>query len=288
VSSAPLSASLRVGVAALRLNPLRSVLSALGVIIGVGAMISVLSLSDGVEREIRGQLERDGRMQSVVISPRTEDMVDGQPIPRAVYARFTAADARSLAREVGTAGTVFLGVSGPGLVTPDGGMATAPRAALVSGTLANGVERRGLTVEAGRFFTDAEVDAAAHVVVLSRPLAAALAGAGTAPGTLVGRTIRLQGAPWQVVGVLADAPRERGAGQRPLAAYVPVSAAAAAMVPEPRPRAPSFLLKAARVEDTPVVQARAEAWLARRGPDWRELASVASYEAEGRRRATRS
>ena len=45
----PLSPSILVGFAALRTNLLRTTLSALGVIIGVGAMVSVLSLGDGVE-----------------------------------------------------------------------------------------------------------------------------------------------------------------------------------------------------------------------------------------------
>ena len=127
VPSAPLSASVRVGVAALRVNPLRTVLSALGVIIGVGAMVSVLSLSDCVEREVRAQLERDGRLHSVLVSPRIEDVIDGQSIPRAAYPVFTAADARALAADLAGVGTVYFGVSGPALVAADSG--AAPRRA---------------------------------------------------------------------------------------------------------------------------------------------------------------
>src|SRR6187551_1344922 len=91
-----LSASVGVGFSALRVNPLRSVLSALGVIIGVGAMVSVLSLSDGVEREVRKQIERDGRLQSIGIRSVTEDIVDGQRLPRISYPILSVADARSL------------------------------------------------------------------------------------------------------------------------------------------------------------------------------------------------
>src|SRR5688500_11961312 len=145
VPFAPLSASVRVGVAALRVNPLRTALSALGMIIGVGAMISVLSLSDGVEQAMRGQLERDGRMQTVVVSSRTDDVIDGQAIPRTDYAVFSVADARALARDVGPSGTVFLSVTGPGLVTLDSAGGTrASRAALVAGTLGSGPSRRRL------------------------------------------------------------------------------------------------------------------------------------------------
>lgn len=278
--SAPLSASFRVGVAALRANPLRSVLSALGVIIGVGAMVSVLSLSDGVEREMRAQVGQDGRLQSLMISPRTEDEIDGQRIQRATYTRFTAADARHLAREVGAAGTVFLTVSGPGTVSLEdsAGQRAAPRGALVAGTLANGAARRTLSLGAGRFFTDAEVEAGARVVVLSHSLAAALVG--DSPAAMVGRLVRLQGAAWRVVGVLAPPAAEGTAARQPLAAYVPVSVAALALAPTARPPVPSFTLKARRVEELPLVKARAEAWLARRDPAWRDGATVASYERE--------
>src|SRR3954469_19155653 len=108
-----MSASIGVGFAALRVNPLRSALSALGVIIGVGAMVSVLSLSDGVEREVRSQVEKDGRLQSIGISSITEDQVDGQSFSRSTFPVFSVADARGLASVVGSSGTVFLGANGP-------------------------------------------------------------------------------------------------------------------------------------------------------------------------------
>ena len=284
MASAPISASIGVGVSALRVNPLRTVLSALGMIIGVGAMISVLSLSDGVEREVRSQLERDGRMQMVTVSPRTEDVIDGQAIPRAEFARFTVGDARAVAAELGTLGTVFLHTTGPGLVGLDSAArGPARRAALINATLANGAERRGQAVAAGRFFSDVEVDSAARVAVLSHELARALDSAA-APAAHVGRRVWLQGAPWTVVGVLAPSKAPAGPpGRQPLAAYVPLSAADAAMIPAPRPRAPSFVLKASRVEDLPAVQARAEEWLARKWPAWKEQASVGSYAEENAR-----
>ena len=48
--SAPVSTALRVGLATLRENPLRTFLSTLGVTIGVASLVTVLSLVDGMER----------------------------------------------------------------------------------------------------------------------------------------------------------------------------------------------------------------------------------------------
>ena len=50
--------SLAVGLEALRANPLRTVLSTLGVVMGVGAMVSVLSMGDGVGPRISTALPR--------------------------------------------------------------------------------------------------------------------------------------------------------------------------------------------------------------------------------------
>ena len=170
--SSTLTPSIQVGFAALRVNPLRTALSALGVIIGVGAMVSVLSLSDGVEESVRSQLSKDGRFQSLVVAPISEDIVDGQRIPRATVSSFTPADARELAKEVAETGSVFMSSSGPGLVSdPTSTIAATPRGALVSGTLANGNERAAITLDAGRFFTDSEVASRARVAVISRQLA---------------------------------------------------------------------------------------------------------------------
>ena len=52
------ASSLRVGFDTLRANPLRTLLSTLGIIMGVAALVSVLSLGDGMERFARAQIER--------------------------------------------------------------------------------------------------------------------------------------------------------------------------------------------------------------------------------------
>jgi putative ABC transport system permease protein len=275
-----LSPSIRVGFSALRINPLRTTLSALGVIIGVGAMVSVLSLSDGVEESVRGQLARDGRAQSIGISTITDDIVDGQRIPRAGSSTFSIDDARALARTVGDAGVVFMGTSGPGLVSGTGKPAATRRAALISATLANGAERRGIEVEAGRFFNDDEVTRARRVIVISRQLADAVLGQAVTSAAAVGRDIRLQDSMFQVIGVWTPAPDPGQAGRNQLLAYVPITTAEHAMTTGSRPATAGFTLKAAKIEDMPVLQARAESWLGRRFGDWKKDVSIASYAEE--------
>lgn len=56
--SAGLWASSLVGPHGLRGNPMRTGLSALGIVIGVAALVAVLAVGDGVERYARRQIER--------------------------------------------------------------------------------------------------------------------------------------------------------------------------------------------------------------------------------------
>ncbi|HEV3050703.1 MAG TPA: ABC transporter permease, partial [Longimicrobium sp.] len=94
-------ASVCVGLAALRVNPLRTVLATLGVIVGVGALVAVLSLGDGMERYGRRMVATSTGVQNVYVTPVTFDTMDGMRVPREDYPRFGAADAAQAARVPG-------------------------------------------------------------------------------------------------------------------------------------------------------------------------------------------
>jgi putative ABC transport system permease protein len=281
MSLATLSPSIQVGFAALRVNPLRTTLSALGVIIGVGAMVSVLSLSDGVEQAVRTQLAKDGRLQSIGVAPVTEDVVDGQRIPRAASISFSHLDARELNAALAGHGTVYMSVGGPSVVSDSASRDGAtPRGALVSATLANGADRQRLALEAGRFFNDAEVASAARVVVVSRQLADTVFGRNATSPSIIGRALRLQDSTFRIVGVWkADSP-DAGVRFTLLRAYVPITTARSAIVQGRADISSGLMVKARHIEDLPLVQQRTEAWLARRYGDWKKQASISSYAEE--------
>ena len=94
-----MNASISIGVDALRANPLRTLLSTLGVVMGVGAMVSVLAMGDGVEAYARQQIEEttdrlslpvfdvleDGELATLfrVLTPLTRLVVAGGDVPAA-------------------------------------------------------------------------------------------------------------------------------------------------------------------------------------------------------------
>src|SRR5690242_20039216 len=97
--------SLSVAFETFRTNPLRTILSTLGIVIGTAALVSVLSVGDGMERLMRQQIGSTTEVQRVVVSPRTFRMIDGTPFPISNPAKFMTADADSLRAALGDSGT---------------------------------------------------------------------------------------------------------------------------------------------------------------------------------------
>ena len=260
-SRGAIAASVRVGFQALRTNPLRTFLSTLGVIIGVASLVAVLSLGDGMERVARREIERSTSIMNVFVNPVLHDTVDGIAVPRADVRLFGLDDVRAARAGVPEA-QVSATYSGTTLVAPASG--GAERAARVTAATANVAEVYGVEVGWGRFFSEAETDGDAPVVVLSDELAEALSPG--APGAVVGREVRLRGESRRVVGVLAPREEEKAG----FAAYVPFPAGPRVMAPGEAARPRPLVLKAPAVERVDPVRAATERWLAARHGDWRK------------------
>ena len=266
------ASSLRVGFETLRANPLRTLLSTLGIIMGVAALVSVLSLGDGMQRYARDQIERTTDLLSVSVTPSMFRTVDGQRFPRTDVLTLTRADADSVARVVGDAGMVTLMLTGQALATTRAD--TTPHIAQVVGTLATVASDLPAPVAAGRFFTEDDVARAAPVVVISAPLAAQVAPT-RAPASLVGDTVMFQGQPRAVIGVLAAKNEVRD-----VLAFMPIGAARTAIAPALVGRPTSIVIKARNVQGVSTIRGGVEGWLARQyGPAWKDRVSVSTNQA---------
>jgi putative ABC transport system permease protein len=249
-------ASVRVGVGALRMNPLRTALSTLGVVIGVASIVAVLSLGDGMESYLRSQISSTTALQNVFVAPLTTDTVDGIAVAREHVTLFTDDDVRDAARRVPHLAAAAVRYDGTTLVDVPGG--GPPRAARVTAGTAGVAVMNGVKLHRGRLFTDAEVAGDAPVAVVSYLTARALAP-GAAPDAVLGRTVRLRDADLRVVGIVAP-----DSAARELSVYVPLGAGARVMGPAEAAVPRTLVLKAARVEQVDSVRRAAEAWLGRR------------------------
>lgn len=247
--------SMRVGFDALRSNPLRTVLSTLGVIIGVAALVAVLSLGDGMERMARAEVERTTDVQVIVVSSRTTEEVDGRSYPIHDYPVFTLADAREAAKGIDDVAGVSLFLSGSAVIESPG---TARRRITgVNATMADADRFMRLRFAEGRYFTAAEASHDAKVVVLSHRLAEELA-AGRGARAMLGREVRIGGDAREVIGILASYE-----GERALHSYLPFAAAARVLPPVAYRRTPQLLVKATSLEVVPATRDRVVDWVAR-------------------------
>jgi putative ABC transport system permease protein len=265
--------SLLVGFEALRANPLRSLLSTLGVVMGVGAMVSVLSMGDGVERYAREQLERTTDLLDVSVVPQTGVSVDGQFLRRDDFVQFGVADVAALRTRIPEAARVSLAANAGVLVRLQ--LDAAPRAFAVRGVEAAVAAATRSAPAAGQWFADSDT----AVAVVNDRVAAVLSGDSTDVSKAVGLTLPLRGVPYRVVAVLVDEDRAPT-----LDVWVPISDAARALPPSTPFR---IAVTARRIEDVEGILASLEAWAGERfGANWKNEVAIASRRARAEQAAS--
>ncbi len=259
--------SVHIGIQTLRANPVRTLLSTLGIVMGAASLVGVLSLSDGAQTFARKQLELRG-VQAVAVTPKTADIVDGLSIPRATFPIFSIDDARALSGRVMRGATVAMTTEGTGtFVTTAAG---PPRAASVTGVYGSpDAVLGGIAILHGRFLTEAEMTADAAVAVVSNKLARELATGGRSLANLLTTPLLLQGRQWTIVGVYDAYPNERN-----FAVTVPLPGAPRAILPSSSLRPRNILVRAPRMEDVLSVQAQVEAWADATNPQWRAAPQI--------------
>jgi putative ABC transport system permease protein len=186
-------AILKIAIRALARNKMRSALTMLGIIIGVGAVIALVSIGQGAQSMIQTQISSMGS-NMLFIQPgnvRTNGASQGL----GAASTLTEADVNAIEQEVPT-----VAAASPSM------RATAQ---LVSGNQNWSVQLQGTnqkfpkirnwpTVK-GDFFTEADVRSASRVIVLGHTVVEKLFGPNADP---VGETIRVRNLPFRVVGVL--------------------------------------------------------------------------------------
>lgn len=256
-------AAVREGVAAMVVNPLRTALSTLGVVMGIASVIATLSMTDGVELFLREQIAAQTDVQAVSVSSKTQIDRDGFSFPNRSYAVFSQRDGDELQRFLGRDDIVTMSVGGVAVVTTP----FAPAHAVsVMATLANFLVLGSKTVQAGRYFSEVEVNHNAPVIVLSHKLAVALSPDGR-PASMLGREVRIRGRAMTTIGVMPPFLGERNFG-----VFLPLRGAEVAL--GARQLTPSIQVRAPSVEMVEATRLRIVEWLAGRIRDWNAKVEV--------------
>jgi len=186
-----LSESLRVAFEGLATNRLRSALTMLGVIFGVGAVIAAVSMTQGAKEATLKEFERFG---TNVLAVRSGQMRRG-PVRGGIGSQenLTWADAEAILKECPTVVAVAPEVNTSAQVKA-GNANTNTR---IIGTTANFPEIRSFEMAEGAWFTDSDVKARAKVAVLGPTVVENLFGAGA---SVVGQQIKIRGVTFRVIG----------------------------------------------------------------------------------------
>ena len=181
------------GLEAIRAHRLRSVLTMLGIVIGISSVILTVGLGLGAQDRVREQIDALGS-NLLIVSPGSSTSSSGVRGGFGSASTLTTADAAALADPAAAPDVAA--------VAP----VTQAQAALVAGTTnwtsslvgttPSWLPVRNRTLAAGRFLTAADTD----VVVLGPDTASELFGGRSA----VGQQVTVSGRPMTVVGVLAS------------------------------------------------------------------------------------
>jgi putative ABC transport system permease protein len=183
---------------ALRRNKLRSSLTALGIIIGVFAVVAMVAIGNGTRASIESQVAGLGQNMLMVFagSRRSGGVNSGLGSASAI----TLEDAEALRREIPD-----VVASSPEVTTTAQAIANGRNwSTTIAGEAPEYLVIRDWSVASGSMFTDREVRSAAKVAVLGNKTAHELFGVLDP----LGQTVRIGNMPFVVIGVLAS----KGAG----------------------------------------------------------------------------
>jgi len=186
--------ALAVAFEALRGNKLRSMLTALGVIIGVAAVIALVSVGQTARTSVVGEFASLGPDLLWVLPGKAKE---GSQLGSAEEGRLTLTyeDSQALASQ----GRAITGVA-PVLQTQIQITAAARKyTTTIVGTTPELIRVRELSIFSGRFLNDADLARRKRVAVLGTSLAKALY---RNPSSAVGRRFTLSGRAFEVVGVM--------------------------------------------------------------------------------------
>ncbi len=186
-------ATLRIALRALARNKMRSMLTMLGIIIGVAAVIAMVGVGQGAQQKVQDQIQAMGTNLLFVSAGNVTR--GGVHMGSGATKTLVSDDMKAIQREVPTVAAVAPGSSANAQVVFD----NQNWQTRITGTEPQYLDIRAWPIAAGANFTQDDVNHAADVALLGQTVKQNLFG-NSDP---VGQTIRVGNLPFQVVGVLA-------------------------------------------------------------------------------------
>ena len=181
-----------VALGALRANKLRSLLTMLGIVIGVAAVIAVVALGAGAQGAVKARISSLGTTLLTVMPGQQR----GMGVSYDQNMKLTVDDAKALQDKATTLNAVQPEINSRVQVQYLNQNASTSAV----GTSANYLEVRKYELQAGRMFTTQEDENRQRVVVLGQTVVTNLGL--RSPDAIIGENIRIKGLQFTVIGVL--------------------------------------------------------------------------------------
>jgi putative ABC transport system permease protein len=189
-----LLASLRIALRALMVNKMRSVLTMLGIIIGVGAVIAMIAVGSGAKQRIADQIASMGSNMLIVLSGSSTS--GGLRFGTGTVPTLKVDDAKAILAEIPSVKYVAPSLGGVAQVV----FGNQNWSTVINGTTPEALDIREWPIASGRSFTQQDVDGATKVCLLGKTVVENLFG-GVDP---IGQIVRIKKVPFTVIGVLAS------------------------------------------------------------------------------------
>ena len=187
--------SFRIAIRALSANKVRSVLTMLGVIIGVAAVILLVSIGTGVQTQVTGQISGLGSNLLFVFPGNFSGGGGGGPGGGDIRKQFTMSDQEYVQSRLGDQGVVTPTLQAAATLR----LGNRTMNSQMTGSDQNGKDAAAGTIELGRWYSRGEVVGNSRVVVIGSGVRDELM-----PGqNPLGRMIDVNGQPFKIVGMLA-------------------------------------------------------------------------------------
>jgi putative ABC transport system permease protein len=239
------TSTFKIALRALWVNKMRSFLTMLGIIIGVGAVITMLAVGTGASEKIAEQIASVGSNLLIVIPGSITQ--GGIRMGSGSYSTLTRDDAEAIEKECSAVSAVapILNTAAQ-VVYGNQNWATG-----IYGTSSGILEVKDCELVAGRNFIDQDIRSATKVCILGQTVVDNLFG-GIDP---LGQIIRIKKVPFTVIGVLEPKGQSIMGQDQDDVIYIPVTTAQKKIVRSPVPgMVRSIMVKGRSAEDMPLAE----------------------------------
>ena len=204
----------QVALQAIRANKLRSFLTMLGIIIGVGAVITMVALGSGAQKAVQARIQ--------ALGPTLLSLYPGQAFRGGIAfdtrVSLTVDDYKALASDAGHVKAVVPELTRNLQVKRAGQNINVS----VVGTTPNYVQVKNYTITAGRMFTAGEDESRRGYAVLGSAIPEMFSAN---PAAMIGQQIQIRGIPFEIIGVLSVKGSGGGFGNPDEQILIPLSTA---------------------------------------------------------------